>query len=82
MKDCPGEKLSENKLKKRHVSIIKETAAHLRNTVAVCRKYYIHPVVFQADEKLMLSKLQKKCSSYSKYFQREEKILEALLKTA
>jgi DNA topoisomerase-1 len=82
MKDCPCEKLSENKLKKRHVSIIKETAAHLRNTVAVCKKYYIHPVVFLADEKQLLTKLQKKCSSYSKYFQKEEMILEQLLHRA
>lgn len=82
MKDCLCEKLSENKMKKRHVSIIKETAAHLRNTVAVCRKYYIHPVVFKADEKLLLNKLQKVCSTASKYVQKEEKILEKLLSTA
>jgi DNA topoisomerase-1 len=79
MNDCPNEKLSENKLKKRHVSIIKETAAHLRNTVAVCKKYYIHPVVFKADETLMLEKIGKSCTGTSKYMQKEEKVLEKLL---
>lgn len=80
MKDTPTEKLSENKLKKRHVGIIKETAAHLRNTVAVCRKYYIHPVVFKADASRTLEKLCKTCVGTSKYMQKEEKILERLLK--
>lgn len=80
MKEFPQEKLSENKLKKRHISIIKETAANLRNTVAVCRKYYIHPAVFEADGKRTLEKLCKECTSTSKYMQKEEKILERLLK--
>lgn len=80
IQNFPHEKLSENKLKKRHVSIIKETAAHLRNTVAVCKKYYIHPVVFQADEKNTLERICKTCINGSKYMQKEEKILEKLLK--
>lgn len=80
MKDCPPKKLSENQLKKRHISIIKETAAQLRNTVAVCKKYYIHPVVLEADANLILEKLGKACTSSSKYFQKEEKVLESLLK--
>ncbi|MBC7712201.1 MAG: DNA topoisomerase IB [Rhizobacter sp.] len=80
MKDIPSEKLSENKLKKRHVSIIKETAASLRNTVAVCKKYYIHPVVLEADANLTLEKLGKSCTGHSKYFQKVEKVLESLLK--
>lgn len=80
MQDFPHEKLSVNKLKKRHVLIIKETAAHLRNTVAVCKKYYIHPVVLEADEKNTLEKICKTCTSVSKYMQKEEKILEKLLK--
>lgn len=80
MQNLPHEKLSENKLKKRHLTIIKETAVHLRNTVAVCKKYYIHPAVFQADGKRTLEKLCKTCTSASKYMQKEEKILEKLLK--
>lgn len=79
MQNFPHEKLSEGKLKKRHITIIKETAAHLRNTVAVCKKYYIHPVVFAADEKNTLEKICKKCNSTSKYMQKEELILEKLL---
>ncbi len=80
MKDGLHEKISENQLKKRHVSIIKETAAHLRNTVAVCKKYYIHPVVLEADANLKLDKLSKALHGHSKYKQKEEKILEQLLK--
>jgi DNA topoisomerase I len=79
LKDCLSEKVSVTQLKKRHITVIKETASHLRNTVAVCRKYYIHPVVFQADEKRILIKLHKN-SPKSKYTQKEEKILEKLLK--
>lgn len=78
--DCLKARIPSHKLKKRHVSIIKETAAHLRNTVAVCRKYYIHPVVFKADEELIFTKLSKNCSTTSKYMRKEEKMLEMLLK--
>lgn len=33
----------------RHREVIKATAAHLRNTVAVCRKYYVDPRILSAD---------------------------------
>jgi DNA topoisomerase-1 len=42
--------LSQAKWKKRHLEVIKSTAQHLKNTVSVCRKYYIHPLVFEADK--------------------------------
>lgn len=35
--------------KSREVAVIQKTALELRNTVAVCRKYYVHPELFAAD---------------------------------
>lgn len=67
--------------KKRHASIVKETATHLRNTVSVCRKYYIHPVLFEADQEGTLHVKWKKCRPSSSY-SREEKLLLILLKDA
>jgi len=67
--------------KKRHASIVKETASHLRNTVSVCRKYYIHPILFEADQKGILHIKWKKCRPCSSY-SREEKLLLLLLKEA
>lgn len=61
VKECPDCDLSERKWKARHVSVIKETARHLHNTVAICRKYYIHPKVLEADREGHLHKLWKKC---------------------
>jgi DNA topoisomerase IB len=39
---------SERAFKSQIVAVIKEVAAELRNTPAVCRKSYINPVVFEA----------------------------------
>lgn len=64
--------------KKRHTSVIRETASYLRNTVAVCRKYYIHPICFEADEKGFLHKKWKLCRP-SANLTREEKLLLVLL---
>ena len=36
-------------MKSRATDVIRETASSLGNTVAVCRKYYVHPRVFAAD---------------------------------
>jgi DNA topoisomerase-1 len=67
--------------KKRHAGIVKETAAHLRNTVSVCRKYYIHPVLFEADQNGSLHVMWKRCRPCSSY-SREEKLLLVLLQKA
>ncbi len=64
---------------KRHLTVIKETARHLHNTVAVCRKYYIHPVVFEADKKGRLHEVWKSCAKCGKSISREEKLLIELL---
>jgi DNA topoisomerase-1 len=46
--------------KAREIDCYKEAAKHLRNTVAVCRKYYVHPCVFEADKCGELHRLFKK----------------------
>ncbi len=67
--------------KKRHAGVVKETAAELRNTVSVCRKYYIHPVLFEADQTGDLHIKWKNCRPSASY-SREEKLLLLLLKEA
>lgn len=74
----PCESSSATVWKKRHTMIIKETASYLRNTVAVCRKYYIHPVCFEADEKGFLEEKWKSARP-SANLNREEKLLLILL---
>ena len=36
--------------KAREMAVFRSTAEHLRNTVAVCRKFYVHPLIFAADK--------------------------------
>ena len=45
--------------KDRVLTVIKDVATHLRNTTAVCRKYYIHPAIFELDLSGLLHKLAK-----------------------
>lgn len=42
------EETSEVALKKNIVQIVKKVSQHLRNLPSTCRKYYIHPAVFDA----------------------------------
>ena len=72
------EALSETAWKKRHVAVVKETATYLRNTVSVCRKYYIHPMVLEWDRSGKLHELWKACRKCSNY-EREERLLVKLL---
>ncbi len=64
--------------KRRHSSIVKETAEYLRNTVSVCRKYYIHPILFNADQDGVLHLMWKSCRQTS-ISSREERLLLMLL---
>lgn len=68
------------KLAGRHLSVIRETAGFLRNTVAVCRKYYIHPTIFLADQKDKIQRAWKSVTRAGKYETREEKVLLKILK--
>jgi DNA topoisomerase-1 len=51
-----GQRRSEAALRRCMNSVVKEVAAELRNTPAVCRKSYINPVVFIAWQKGLLSR--------------------------
>jgi DNA topoisomerase-1 len=68
----------ETQWKKRHLEIIKKTAEELKNTVSVCRKYYVHPLIFQADRAGVLELLWRDIRP-SKNLNREEKLLLRLL---
>ena len=45
-----GDFKDDKGLKTNLVQSVKAVAHHLRNTVAVCRSYYIHPVIFKSYE--------------------------------
>lgn len=84
VQECPWKKsikeISETSWKKRHVGVIKQTAEYLHNTVAICRKYYVHPMVFETDRTGKIFELWKTCKN-SKALLREEALLIKLLKT-
>lgn len=75
----PVEDLPATKLKRRHFGVVKTTAGYLRNTVSVCRKYYIHPLVFLADESGELHTTWARCRK-AREIEREEVLLLQLLK--
>lgn len=68
-------------LKLREVSTIKDVASHLGNTVAVCRKYYIHPKIFEADAQGQLRKIQKATRKIPPGLTPEEGVLLRILKS-
>lgn len=74
---CEQER-KESFWKKRHLDVYKETARYLRNTVSVCRKYYVHPLIMEADRGGVLPLLWFKSKS-CKYLDRYEKLLLNLL---
>lgn len=76
----PEKDMSSTAWKRRHNEAIKNTATQLRNTVAVCRKYYVHPVVFEADQKFLLLKLQDKFKRPAGEMSRGERILMTLFR--
>lgn len=45
-----GDFIDEKILKNNLTQAVKAVSKHLRNTVAVCRSYYIHPVIFKSYE--------------------------------
>lgn len=49
-----GDYDDEKTLKQKVLESVKTVAEHLRNTVAVCRSYYIHPVIFKSYEEKRL----------------------------
>ena len=53
----PCESTTQVAQKRRALAIVREVSEHLRNTVSVCRKYYVHPMVFELDASGVLHKL-------------------------
>lgn len=72
----PCSEKSDRALKARERFVIRETAEHLRNTVAVCRKYYVHPRIFEADR---CGKLHQARPRKVRALSSEEQVLAALL---
>lgn len=77
---------SARELKRALVDAVSHTSSRLRNTRAVCRKYYIHPCVFEAFENGDLLKIHSSCrrtqSRRVRGLYAEEKFALALLKKA
>jgi DNA topoisomerase-1 len=76
-----GKKFSDTARKRRHNQILKEVAAHLGNTVTVCRKYYVHPAIFETDCDGRLHKLWRKFTSVREQsiYELEERVTLAML---
>lgn len=70
--------LKETQWKRRHLDVYKKTASYLRNTVSVCRKYYVHPLIMEADRNGILHLLWSSSRS-TQYLDRYEKLLLNLL---
>ena len=49
-----GNAANKNDLKRKTADVIAIVSDHLGNTKSVCRKYYIHPVIFESYEKNIL----------------------------
>ena len=74
----PLEKQTQVARKKRELEAIKSSAEFLGNTTAVCRKYYIHPIVFEADADGELVKAFKRAHGTSRMGRAELAILDIL----
>lgn len=79
-----GRFASETEAKSNVVEAIKEVAAQLNNTPAVCRKAYVHPEVIQAymDGDLVRTwrRAERSLAEWTKGFRREEAVLLSVLK--
>jgi len=60
-------------------SCLDVVAAHLGNTRAVCKKYYVHPAVFRSYETGKIQKFREKEVEESKYFSPSEQRVKLLL---
>jgi DNA topoisomerase-1 len=67
-----GQPSEELPVEKALVQTVKEVSSHLGNTVAVCRKYYIHPAVFKSYSKNIL------VPHFEEVYKHPKKILDGL----
>lgn len=71
---------SDTEIKKNIVAALDLVAERLGNTRSVCKKYYIHPMIFTAYENGKLESPVKQIRKGSKWLEAEEKILMKLLR--
>ena len=77
-----NDKDSEASFKRRELEVIRAVSAHLGNTVAVCRKYYIAPAVFASDRDGRLGKIGSKKLKRGRAFSSGEVMLMEILKNS
>jgi DNA topoisomerase I len=72
---------TDAELKSNIVSAVQLTSRRLGNRPATCRKYYIHPGIFQAyEEGTLFSELEKATESRARYgLRREEKVVKSII---
>lgn len=75
LKKDPPKNPTKKELKVLECGMIKEAASSLGNTVAVCRKYYVHPNVFKAFAEGRLHKVAARIKKGEQWLTREEKLL-------
>lgn len=77
---------SKNDSKKNIIEVVDRVAKHLGNTRTVCKKYYIHPIIFDLYENSRLQKYLTKLAKSAKVdknnwgLHAEEKLLLSILK--
>ncbi len=77
----PAPTTTKAERKRRDVYAIKEAAAYLGNTTAVCKKYYVHPAILAADEDGLLFDAFKRVRGSSRLDRAEAAVLEILKKS-
>jgi DNA topoisomerase-1 len=73
---------SETKVerKRRDLAAIRAASEYLGNTVAVCRKYYVHPAILAADESGLLRSVFKTARATTRLDRAEQAVLSILKK--
>lgn len=71
---------SQPRIKKNIVSAIDKVAENLGNTRSICKKYYIHPLIFTTYENGQLENYVNRIKKGSKWMECEERILMEILK--
>lgn len=81
LKNCINETDKNNAVKK-IVECVKTVAEKLNNTAAVCRKYYIHPVILESFENGAMFKLNGVSKKRTRELSKEERDVLTLLMNA
>jgi DNA topoisomerase-1 len=81
LKKCVREEKTNN-IKKEIVECVKEVAAKLHNTVAICRKYYIHPLILDSFETGEMFRIDGEAKKGTRELRKEEREVITLLRKA